>query len=431
MQNSLKLPSWAIVSSYAAATLVLLALLLFISKSLYNYPVSLLALFGLIACFTSRGRVFSQPSIRCFCLLFACIWLPILLSLSVAVNFERSLDTVGPYLRFLFMGVFVIWAMSQYSTQRIVLLGIFCLVSFWCIDAIVQVLFGIDFFGHPYEDRHITGMFYPKNTIAHICAGLSPIYFELIRRNYQNFRPALIMLLPLFAVILLSGRRAAWIMLALSCSGYLGFYLLQKTQARLKLRQVVLLLLVMLTVLGSIVATHDATRRRLTTSLGIFSGDYEVVNKATAKRLPLWQTSILIAREHWLLGVGARGYRYVYSEYAREDDEWKSSGQTHPHQLLLEVLVESGLIGLLGLLCFTLVFFQHMKAAISRDPTVFPWGLAVVVIIFPINTHMAFYGSYWSSFFWILVTLALSSGVHSAEAHEARDTLAVSADGPA
>ena len=413
---------WAIPASFAAAILMLMATLLFVSKSLYNYPITLMACLGVLSCLASRGKVFSLPAIRCFCLLFACIWLPILLSLSVAVNFERSLNTVGPYLRFLFMGIFVIFAMSLHSTQRFVLLGIFCLVSFWCIDAIVQVLFGIDFFGHPYEDRHITGMFYPKNTIAHICAGLSPIYFELIRRHYKQFKPVLIMLLPLFAVILLSGRRASWIMLALSSSGYLGFYLLLKTQTRLKLKQVVLLLLLVITVLGSIIATHDATRRRVTTTLGVFSGDYEVVNKATAKRLPLWQTSILIARENWLLGVGARGYRYVYSEYAPEDDEWKSSGQTHPHQLLLEVLVESGLVGLFGLLCFTLVFFRHMKAVIRSDPRAFSWALAVVVIVFPFNTHMAFYGSYWSSFFWLLVTLALSAGFNDPESIKAGKT---------
>ena len=404
--------SGRVLFSYLASSLILVSLFLFISKSLYNYPVALMACLGFIVCLQSRGKVFFSPAMRCFCLLFFCLWLPMLLSLIDAVSFEHSWHSTGPYLRFLFMGIFVISAMSSYSTQKIVLIGVFCLVSFWCIDAVTQSLFGINFAGYPYEDRHITGMFYPKNTIAHICAGLSPIYFELLRRHYRGFVPILIMILPLFAVILLSGRRAAWIMLALSFTGYIGFFLLVRTKTRISAKQIVLLVLVLSTVLGSIIYAHDATRRRVINTLGVFSNDYETVNKATAKRLPLWQTSARMIRQNWLNGVGPRGYRYAYSQYALDGDPWKKSGQTHPHQLFLEVMAECGVFGIMGLLGFIVVFFRYLKPLISKDPSLFPWVWSVVVITFPFNTHMAFYGSYWSSFFWLLVTLALSASLN-------------------
>ncbi len=399
--------------SYLASSLVLSALFLFISKSLYNYPIAIMACLGFLVCLQSRGKVFSKPAVRCFSLLFFCIWLPMLLSLTDAVSFEHSWHSTGPYLRFLFMGIFVISAMASCSTQKAVLIGVFCLLSFWCIDAITQVLFGINFLGYPYEDRHITGMFYPKNTIAHICAGLSPIYFELLRRHYRKFWPILIMILPLFTVVLLSGRRAAWIMLALSFTGYVGFFLLVRSKVQLSARQIILPVLILVTVLGSIVFSHDATRRRVTTTLGVFSNDYETVNKATAKRLPLWRTSVRMVRDNWLNGVGPRGYRYAYSDYALADDPWKTSGQTHPHQLVLEVMVECGAFGILGLLGFVIVIFRYLKPVISKDPSAFPWLWSIVVITFPFNTHMAFYGSYWSSFFWLLVTLSISASLNN------------------
>ncbi|NKB36289.1 MAG: hypothetical protein GKR93_03855 [Gammaproteobacteria bacterium] len=413
LSDSEKRHSRELLISYIATSLVLSTLFLFISKSLYNYPVAIMACLGFLVCVQTGGKVFSNPTVRCFSLLFFFIWLPMLLSLIDAVSFEHSWHSTGPYLRFLFMGIFVISAMASRSTQQVILIGVFCLLSFWCIDAITQVLFGINFVGYPYEDRHITGMFYPKNTIAHICAGLSPIYFELVRRHYRSFRPILIMLLPLFVVILLSGRRAAWIMLALSFTGYVGFYLLVRTNVRINVKQIILLFLVLVSVLGSIVFTHDATRRRVTDTLGIFSNDYESVNKATALRLPLWQTSIRMLRDNWLNGVGPRGYRYAYSEYAPENDPWKKSGQTHPHQLYLEVMAESGLLGALGLVCFVVLFYRHLKPLISKNPSVFPWVWPVFVIAFPFNTHMAFYGSYWSSFFWLLVTLSFSASLNN------------------
>lgn len=170
-----------------AVILVLLAFFLFISKSLYNYPIGIMAILGLYAFIRTPGEIFHHRQIRIFVCLFICLWLPMLLSLLDAINFNHSLHTVVPYIRFLFLGIYLILELNTPSALKSVLLGIFCLVTFWCIDAIAQVLFTIDFFGYPYEERHITGMFYPKNTIAHICAGLSPLCFELIRQKYDRY----------------------------------------------------------------------------------------------------------------------------------------------------------------------------------------------------------------------------------------------------
>ena len=388
-----------------AVILVLLAFFLFISKSLYNYPIGIMAILGLYAFIRTPGEIFHHRQIRIFVCLFICLWLPMLLSLLDAINFNHSLHTVVPYICFLFLGIYLILELNTPSALKSVLLGIFCLVTFWCIDAVAQVLFTIDFFGYPYEERHITGMFYPKNTIAHICAGLSPLCFELIRQKYDQNKTAMLLIIPLFAVILLSGRRATWIMLAVSVIGYLCFIFLGKAKAAISTKRVFLICLVVSAAVGSIIATHEPTNRRVKLTLGLFSDDYETVNKATAKRLPLWQTSIRIAKENWINGVGPRGYRHAYTSFAADNDFWKESGQTHPHQLVLEVLTEVGVIGITGLFVFFLIFYRFIKTT-DVDPPAFPWAWAVIVVIFPLNTHMAFYGAYWSSFFWLLLSLS-------------------------
>ncbi len=388
-----------------AIILVIIAFFLFISKSLYNYPIGILALLGIYRLIRDPDKIMSLPGSRLFASLFLCLWLPMLVALIDAVSFDHALHTVFPYIRFLFLGLYLISELNNESAQKVLLLSVFCLVAFWCIDALIQVLFTIDLFGYPYEARHITGMFYPKNTIAHICAGLSPLYFELVRQKYRQNKSVLLLLIPLFVVILISGRRATWIMLAVSVTGYVFFFMTRKNNFSVSRNHFLIVALVLALIMGVIVAKHEPINRRVMVTLGLFSGDYEAMDKATAKRLPLWITSLHMANENWFNGVGPRGFRYAYSNFTNDKDYWRETGQTHPHQLLLEVLTESGLIGILGLVIFMYIFYRFAKRN-CVDPPFFPWAWAVFVVIFPINTHMAFYGSYWSSFFWLLLSLS-------------------------
>ncbi|MBT7950388.1 MAG: O-antigen ligase family protein [Gammaproteobacteria bacterium] len=387
-----------------AVVLVLLAFLLFTSKSLYNYPVGIMALLGLFRLLRNPKVVLSNHNIRKFVSLFLCLWVPMLIALIDAVSLEHALHTVMPYIRFLFLGIYLISEIKTLSAQKALLLGLFCLVAFWCIDAVMQVLFTIDLFGYPYEARHITGMFYPKNTIAHICAGLSPLYFELIRQTYKQNKSVLLLLIPLFVVILISGRRATWVMLAISVSGYIYFLTRIQSGFTVSTKHLLSIALVLTMIMGAIVVKHEPINRRVMVTMGLFSGDYEAMDKATAKRLPLWKTAVYMARENWINGVGPRGFRHAYAEFTGDNDYWSKTGQTHPHQIILEILTESGIIGLLGLFIFLFLFYRFVAAS-DTDPPLFPWAWAVFVVIFPINTHMAFYGSYWSSFFWLLLVL--------------------------
>ena len=63
--------------------------------------------------------------------------------------------------------------------------------------------------------------------ISHVTAALSPLYFEFIREKGRKIKWLWLLLIPLFMVILLSGRRSAWIMLLVSMAGYL-FYLFRR-----------------------------------------------------------------------------------------------------------------------------------------------------------------------------------------------------------
>ena len=128
-----------------AVVLVLLSFFLFISKSLYNYPLGIMALIGLYRIIKSPAAMISLPQMRFFICLFFCLWIPMLCALLDAYSFKTSLRTVLSYSRFLFIGIYLISAASGARIHKAIHLGVFCLLAFWCIDALVQVFFKTDF----------------------------------------------------------------------------------------------------------------------------------------------------------------------------------------------------------------------------------------------------------------------------------------------
>ena len=389
-----------------AAILMLLALYLFISKSLYNVPMGVMAILGLYRTLTIPGVLFKNNLIKIFCLLFLCIWTPMLLSLIDAFNPGRSAQTVFPYLRFLFVGIYIIHEFQSKPLWEKLNLGIFIIISFWCLDALIQYFFGIDLFGYPHLPGHIHGVFYPEITIGHVTAALSPLYFHTVYTYGKRFRWLWLLLLPLFMVILLSGRRAAWIMLIVSMAGY-ALYLCKMAHQKM-LKRLVMVGAAFFFIAVLIIINNTNLKHRIETTEGLFSSDFTIIDKASAYRLTLWRTAFVIFQDNWICGIGPRGFRYVYTRYSDPGNPFHETGQTHPHQLVLEVLAETGLIGFTGLMLFVYIFYRFLKRQ-RLGMAIYPWWLAMLVATFPLNTHMAFYGSYWSSLFWWLTVLSFAA----------------------
>lgn len=137
--------------------------------------------------------------------------------------------------------------------------------------------------------------------------------------------------------------------------------------------------------------------------------------KGSCKLLLLQQ---LMYREHPVNGVGVRAFPRAYMVYAEPDDihirkSGGESGATHAHNVILEVMSDTGTIGLLGLLVavgFLWLHFRKITPAERQDA--FPFALAVLLILFPFNSHFAIYGTYTSSLIWFLMGLWSASLRH-------------------
>jgi putative inorganic carbon (hco3(-)) transporter len=374
----------------------------------YNTAIVVLGVAGLIVMIRTPG-IFRDSRFQLFLALLACILLPMTVSLIGAAEPERSARTTAALLRFPFAAAFVIATLQHPIARRWLHVGVFIVAGVWTIDGLIQWQLGRNIFGFPYDGANLTGMFHPRRVIGLILAALLPVLLDLAWRMTRR-QPALgvaawliVAAVPL--VILLGGSRTSWMMLTVGILGW-GIYRYVCSDWPKK-TVVALAAIVMLAVAVPFVAKLPGMESRLEQTQQLFRGDYEAIDEATSGRLPIWEISIAMWRDHWLSGVGPRGFRYLYPDYADEDTPWISpdgaTGASHPHQTVLEVLTEAGIIGLAGFALFWVLFVRAALRCGNEDA--WPWILAVMLVFFPLNTHMAIYGSYWSHLSWLLVMI--------------------------
>ena len=74
----------------------------------------------------------------------------------------------------------------------------------------------------------------------------------------------------------------------------------------------------------------------------------------------------------------------------------------------MEIATETGIVGLTGIIFFWL-FFLWRFGSVWRKYNVLQmaWLLSAMVAFFPLNTHFAFYGTFWSSVSWLILAITM------------------------
>ena len=397
----------ASAGDYAHSTLILLAFALFATDNLVHYPLALMSVLGVFEMLRAPRRL-GEPSARALLLLFALIWVPMLIALTAAVDAAHSGKTVLLYLHFLPAAYYLLHACAKPHVYRLVTGGVVVLVVFTAFDAFAQLIWSRDFFGYPYDGHILKGVFHPKQRLGLFLGVFAPLYIDVLRRWCANYPALWLVLIPIVIVVLMTLKRSAWVMLVVGVCGYIALRRRARESQRFshgKSKFAVIIAIVLATAL-----LNPSLRQQLATSAGVFSDDIAEVDRATSYRVSLWRTGLRIFKQNWLIGIGPRGYRSAYAAYAPAGDFWiarGATGQTHPHLLMLEVAIETGVLGAAGLAMFYVVLWRLLMQA--RDGPGTPvWLLCAAVAWLPINTHLSFYGSYWATLVWLFLGIGLA-----------------------
>ncbi len=337
--------------------------------------------------------------------LFFCYWLPELFSAIDAVDGKRAWREVALDIRYLPVLWLTAMAVGPRHGRRVVFTGLGLIALFWSLDGVVQAITGYSLGGANSSDR-LSGIFGADNLkLGLVLATLSPFALEMASEKFHA--PGWIATATLLGtVILLAGSRASWLVFAM--------VLLASGWYRLSRRQLLLTLGIGLAVSSALAFSFSSQfESRITRSLAVLSGDRAGLDEALSGRLSIWSAATGMIADHPVNGVGIRGFRDAYVQYASSDDFWLSHGQQgalHAHQIVLEILSETGAVGLLLWLMGVALAWRawHWSLPPARRRAAVP-ALALVVTVFPLNTSLAFYSTFWGGAFLLLLALFAGS----------------------
>lgn len=345
--------------------------------------------------------------------IFLCFWIPMMVSSIDSYLPQKSWVSSLAALRFLAAVLSMAVLLRADSARWRVIRWTSFLLVFWAVDGFVQLIFGNDLFGIAMNPDRLNALFVQKYQFyGPTLAMLSPLLLEHARRHWPAWGWVTAFTLMLGAV-LIAGMRAGWLIMGLVLAVYL-WLMFRRENRELRKASLSIPVLVVTAIIGSYLVS-PLFQARLDQSLTITQGTQAAVSAASNLRMPIFNTSLIMYKEHPVNGVGVRAFPVAYMEYAAVDDvhiqnSGGKSGATHAHNLVLEVMADTGSIGLLGMIAgFVLVLRFWRQMTPTRRNEAFPFALALALVLFPLNSHFALYGTYMSSLIWVLFGLWAAS----------------------
>lgn len=393
--------------------LIFFCFLLFPFKRLVELPLLIMTIGGGVLAYQYGRTFFQEPAIKLFTLLFACIWLPMLLSVPDSYALEKSASTVLTFIRLYLSGLFIIWVMSSHKQASLLIKLLAGLTAFWVADALFQAATGHNFLGYAQIPTRLNGIFGERQLrLGNALPVLAPFLILALRK-----RTALMLLATVMsgAVVILAGSRGGWVSFGLVCV----WLIVSETQRRGVPLWKAGVVAALVALAGTFAAFENpGAKQRLNQTLLLFSGDEAKIDQALSSRWTLWKDAFAMIDAHPVNGVGIRAFRYAYPEFAQPDDPFLSineesgrpTGAFYAHQIIMEVTTETGLIGLAGLGLFYFLLVRHWRlASQERRIQSLPFAMGLLAWVFPLNTHPSFYTAQWSVLIWLMIALLCAS----------------------
>lgn len=392
-----------------AVLLVWTCLLVLPVGRVVEVPVMLMAIAGVYLLFKHWPSWRHNQAFKLFVAVFLLAWIPILISLLDAVRPQSTAMMSVNHLRFAFSGFFILHVLSSPEAHRRFLALCAWLLLFWVVDGMVQVSVGRDLFGFaiPLPGR-INALFGDEGLVYGILvAVLCPLLWEHAARHWSRWQ-AMAVVIATVIVILAAGARSAWITIVVILLAY--GVLLWRRRRHFSMPAVTIIVIAGVLAAVAFWAGSERFANRLDNAIGALTGSTATMQDAVGHRLWIWRGALNMIEDNPVNGVGAGGFRYAFPAYAAEGDPFVNADPPispfHSHQLWLEMLSETGLVGALGLAALlVLLLMAGIRAPAGTRRVMLPYGLCLLAAYFPLNTHMAIYSAFWSQIVWWLIAL--------------------------
>lgn len=187
--------------------------------------------------------------------------------------------------------------------------------------------------------------------------------FLIVRVDLTRRIIAGVCLIPIGLAVLLSQSVGA-IFVGIPAAIFVVFILVMRRRARW--------VLVALTVVGLAVFILALQSPRFARVLDFSSG-------TNFYRIRVWQSALSIIHDHPLTGLGLDQFLYAFRGHYILPDAWQEPNLSHPHNILLDFWVRLGILGVVLLLAFQIIFWTRMRHLYHLYRAHDPLSLALIV----------------------------------------------------
>lgn len=346
--------------------------------------------------------LYRQRWVRSYLAITGLLLVPIVLTCFTAIVLDRHLEVVIQWIIYIAIGLVIADLLRKKINESLLLYGVAGLIMLAAFDGILQFVLGHNILGNPLVGGRVTSFFYPRMRMTDL-AYLSPFVFEAIRRYSEKGgarQLAWLLLVPLALSVFLGGSRSGWIVMFIMGCLYIA-YLLYRRQFPVR----VFILASALSVVAFLVSyqVSSEVQNRVEKTMLVFSGDADDINKASTNRVLIYKDALTSISEHPWFGVGRYGFKEVEFETA------ETAGDRHrqAHLIILDIPVNTGIVGLLGyLIVFTVLIVRTVRAAGESNGMAYAMTVGVVVLMMPLNTYYGFYDVRPASLGLLLLSLS-------------------------
>jgi O-antigen ligase len=395
---------------------LILPICLFLGNAAPDIVISTIAILFLISQFITKDFSWLKESWVKAALAF---WGYLIIRSFFAEFNQEALSRALPIGRlFMFSCALIYWVLPYRNTRKNMVFSLIATIALVCVDVLVQYVYGIGLFGNAKVD--LGGLFYRlTNFVGKMSVGitLAMITFPAnlyVIENYilsSRYGVKVKILSTLFiiitvVVIFISGERSAFLTTLL---GYLIILVLYKPFRKF----FILFLLGISLVIGAFFMQDEKLLYRQ-----FEYAHSEISNFPQSVYARLFSTGFKIFKENMVFGVGPKHFRYECDDLVQNNpDKYETYGNdikvhyscaTHPHNIYIELLSETGFVGfgLFSLMLFYLAQgFWSARKIIVEDVVCLGGIVNIILRLLPFIPTGSFFVAWTTIPMWLMVGL--------------------------
>ncbi len=342
---------------------------------------------------------FKDKNIKIILLFIAICIVSSLTSENIFYSIKSSFFSIRFLLYFL-----IVFFLLKYSENIILLFFYFtsAFIFLCLVDSYMQLILGYNIFFYETGQNRVTGLFFEEKKLGRYLITISPIlvgiYLLKVKREINNkVIIVFTFLIFVFFICLFTAERVSMF--------YSGFSIFILILSAYKIsKKYLILILIPIILLASIyqmkIYKFDDQVKNTIKQITNNKSEFSYPSK---EHRAFMITSYKLFKENFLLGVGPKNYRNKCAEIEFKDVK---NCSTHPHNIFFQLLVETGI---LGILIYIYIFFLILKKIlffIFFEKTLDPKIFFILPVFYFLNPFLPS-GNFFNNWFMAIGTISL------------------------